>query len=148
MSKTTEEKALKGTLRKCRVKDNPMNGTIATIDSINPEVLLNDYAREEWDRAFIELSEMGVIQTTDINALIMLCDMWGHYCHSKDLIRTGNYIITTPNGMEQNSPHLSNWRTAYKEYTTLCKEFGLTPVARTKVNLVPKKKGDAFDDLG
>ena len=147
MALTNEEKKLKGTLKPSRVKDNPMQGTIATVDSVDTSILLNDYAREEWGRIFIELSELGVIQTTDLNALIMLCDMWGHYCHSRDLIKSGNYIITTPNGMEQNSPHLSNWRTAYKEYFSGCKEFGLTPVARTKINTSPKKTGDAFDEI-
>ena len=147
MSKTNEEKKLKGTLQPCRIKDNPMTGSIATIESIDKDILLNDYARNEWDRAFVELSEMGVIQTTDLNALIILCNQWGWYCQCNDFMKMGEYIITTPNGMEQNHPHLNNWRIAYRDYVLLCKEFGLTPIARTKIDVTPKKKDDPFGDM-
>jgi len=147
MSKTTEEKALKGTLKKHRQKDNPMSGQIATVDMVSEDMFHNKYAYEEYNRAFVELSEMGVIQTTDISSLIMLCDMWGVYCDQKDLIKGGDYLIKTPNGMKQTSPNLTNFFRAYAEYFKLAKEFGLTPIARTKINVTPQKPDDPFEDL-
>lgn len=147
MSKTTEEKALRGTLKKCRVKDNPMSGNIATIDIVSEDMFHNDYAFNEYKRAFVELSEMNVIQTTDISSLIMLCDMWGVYCDQKDLIKGGAYLIKTPNGMMQTSPNLTNFFRAYAEYFKLAKEFGLTPIARTKIEMPEQKGKDDFDKL-
>ena len=84
MAKPTEIKKLKGTLRADRIKDNPMSGSIAVLDDVSEDVFLNNYSFEEYKRCFIELSECGVIQTTDLSSLIMLCDMWGVYCDQKD----------------------------------------------------------------
>jgi P27 family predicted phage terminase small subunit len=145
--KTKEEKELKGTLRPSRIKDDPMNGTIATIEDVDSNVFLNDYSKQEYERCFVELSEMGVIQTTDISSLIMLCDMWGVYCDMKDAIRGKRYMIDTPNGLEQTSMSLTNFFRSYAEYFKLCKEFGLTPIARTKINITPKDVGDDFETL-
>ena len=147
MSKTNEEKKLKGTLKPSRIKPNPMEGTIATIDSVKVEEFVNEYAFAEYKRTFVELSEMGVIQTTDISSLIMLCDMWGVYCDMKDNIKGKNYMITTPNKLEQTSMSLTNFFRSYAEYFKLCKEFGLTPIARTKIDVTPKKKDDPFGDM-
>lgn len=147
MSKTTEEKALRGTLRKHRQKNNPMEGEIATIDMVDESMFHNKYAYEEYIRAFVELSELKVIKTTDISTLIMLCDMWGVYCATKDLINGGNYLIKTPNGMSQTSPNLTNFFRAYAEYFKLAKEFGLTPIARSKIEVSETKDADPFEDL-
>ena len=141
MAKTNEDKKLRGTLRADRISNSPMNGNIAIIDDVNEGVFINEYAYEEYKRCFIELSEIGVIQTTDLSSLIMLCDMWGVYCDQKDLIRGGKYISLTPNKMEQTSVSLTNFFRSYAEYNKLCKEFGLTPIARTKIEVskVPPK---------
>jgi len=111
-------------------------------------VFVNEYAYTEYKRCFVELSELGVIQTTDLSSLITLCDMWGVYCDMKDSIRNKNYTILTPNGMEQTSMSLTNFFRSYAEYFKLSKEFGLTPIARTKINVTPKDTGDDFDNLG
>ncbi len=147
MSLTNEEKKLKGTLKPSRIKANPMNGTIATIEDVSQDQFINAYAFEEYKRCFIDLSELGVIQTTDITSLIMLCDMWGVYCDMKDTIRNKNYTITTPNGMEQTNMSLTNFFRSYAEYFKLCKEFGLTPIARTKIEVTPQKKDDGFESI-
>jgi len=147
MALTEEEKRLKGTLKPSRIKDNPMSGTIATIETVEESVFVNTYAYEEYNRCFVELSEMGVIQTTDITSLIMLCDMWGVYCDMKDSIRGKRYMIDTPNGLEQTSMSLTNFFRSYAEYFKLCKEFGLTPIARTKINVTPKQDGDEFEKI-
>lgn len=139
MAKPNEIKSLTGTLRKDRVKDNPMSSAIAVITDVDESVFLNNYSYEEYKRCFVELSEAGVIQTTDITSLIMLCDMWGVYCDMKDSIRDQKYNIYTPNGMEQTSMNLTNFFRSYAEYFKLCKEFGLTPIARTKIE-APKQK--------
>jgi len=144
MAKPNEIKKLKGTLRKGRVKDSPMEGSVAVMSEIDESVFINDYSYQEYKRCFIELSECGVIQTTDITSLIMLCDMWGVYCDMKDSIRNKKYNILTPNGMEQTSMDLTNFFRSYAEYFKLCKEFGLTPVARTKIETTkqkPKEEG-------
>ena len=144
MSKPNEIKKLQGTLRADRISDSPMSGNIARINDVAEEVFINEYAFEEYKRCFIELSEGGVIETTDLSSLIMLCDMWGVYCDQKDAIRNKNYISLTPNKMEQTSVSLTNFFRSYAEYFKLCKEFGLTPVARTKVEIrkdKPKDKG-------
>jgi P27 family predicted phage terminase small subunit len=147
MSKPNEIKKLKGTLRKDRVKSNPMSSRIAMIDEVDESVFLNEYSYEEYKRCFIELSESKVIQTTDITSLIMLCDMWGLYCDMKDSIRNKNYNVKTPNGLEQTSMNLSNYFRAYAEYSKVCKEFGLTPVARTKIEITTKKPSDNIGGL-
>jgi P27 family predicted phage terminase small subunit len=147
MAKPNEIKKLQGTLRADRIKDNPMSGTVACIDDVEPEVFINDYSYQEYKRCFIELSEASVLQTTDVTSLIMLCDMWGVYCDMKDAIRNKNYNDITPNGHKQASANLTNFFRAYGEYFKLCKEFGLTPVARTKVEATPKKQHDPFEDI-
>lgn len=146
MSKTKEEKALKGTLRKCRVTDNQMEGTIANINDVDKSVFYNDYAYEEWTRLFVELSELGVIQATDITGLIMICDSWGVYCEAKDNIRDG-FVTTTPNGLEQNSLHFNNFRIAYRDYFNMIKDFGLTPLARQKISMGKQSDDDPIANL-
>ena len=138
-----EIKKLKGTLENSRVKKSPMSGTIAMLNDVDEGAFVNTYAYDEYRRCFVELSEGGVIQTTDISSLIMLCDMWGVYCDMKDSIRGGKYNLEGC----YTSSNLTNFFRSYAEYFKLCKEFGLTPVARTKIETTPKDVGDDFDNL-
>jgi len=147
MTKLKNDKALRGTLKPSRIKKNEMIGSVATLESIDTSTLINDYARDEWLRVFEELGELGAIETTDITALVMLCDMYGVYCDMKDSIRNGNYTDKTPNGLVQSNSALTNFYRAYREYQTTCKEFGLTPISRQKIDVKVKGPKDDFLDL-
>lgn len=144
--KSNEEKKLKGTLRPCRVK-NHSEGTVATIDAVPEESFSNPEAYQHWLTVFEDLSDSEVIRTTDIPALKILCDIWGVYCRAeKDLAEEGQ-TITTPNGHKQPSSSFTNWKQAQIEYMKVCKEFGMTPVSRTKIITAPKKDNDALGDM-
>ena len=116
----------------------------------SPPAHLSDTGLVAWGRLTVLLDEMGVLTLADGFALERLCDT---YCEilkfRTQLMAEGEtYTVTTMNGETLHKAHpaqamLSDADRRFKGYLI---EFGLTPAARSKVN-VKDKDGDKEDPL-
>ena len=101
-------------------------------------------ARKEWNRIVPELERMGLLTVVDGAALSAYCQEWGRYVDAQAQIgRYGLLLKPTASGYIQQSPYLSIARKSLQAVRALASEFGLTPAARTRIQ-VPK--GETEDD--
>ena len=146
MAVPTNIKKLKGTFQQCRAVENEMETSLLKASSeIDRNVFINDFAFNEWQRIFKELSSTGILMVTDITALIMLCNDVGIYMTCITIIKDKGLNSVTPNGHEQQRPEVSTMMKVKDSYFKSCSKFGLTPTDRMKIEMPVKKKVDIFD---
>lgn len=102
---------------------------------------LDEVAKKEWRRIVKELKELDLVTNIDVPALSICCDAYSKYVKATiDINKTGLLVNhTNKNGSKnivQNPLILiaNKYSEIYKKY---CSDFGLTPVARLKLTLLP-----------
>lgn len=141
----TEIKRLKGTLQKCRT--NHHEPQFERIDWIPAPTNLGDIAVEEWNRVIALLGPAGVIQKADLSMLEAYCAAFENYRVCLDLVTKTKPAIKDAKGNLKKNPlwqQLNECLTIMLRYAT---EFGLTPVARSRVVAQQKRPGGDFDDF-
>jgi len=111
---------------------------------------LDDMARVEWDRMVPILLGMGVLTEADYMALGTLCQAFSTMAKAQDQLNKTGILFKTPNGYVQQSPLVSIVNQNADLVTKLCREFGVTPSARSRVNAQEKseKPTDPWARLG
>ncbi len=97
-----------------------------------PEFLDKD-ARKEWDRLAPILLRMKVLTEADYIALASLCQAYSTMVKAQVQLNKTGILFKTPSGYIQQSPLISIVNNCTEKIVTLCREFGLTPSARTRV---------------
>ena len=110
---------------------------------------LNDYAKEEWERIVALLSESGVLTEVDTASLAGYCQLYGRWVQLETDIMTDGItveenrfnkdgdIISTKDIM---NPKVTEARLTLQQIRAFSTEFGLTPSARSRLSVEPKKK--------
>jgi len=116
----------------------------------SPPAHLSDTGMVAWGRLTVLLDEMGVLTVADGFALERLCDTYCEILKFRSLLLAEGetYRVTTQSGDELIKAHpaqamLADADRRFKGYLI---EFGLTPAARSKVN-VKDNNGDQKDPL-
>ena len=125
----TALKLLKGA-RKDRINPNepkPMARAPAKPD------WLTKAAAEEWDRLVPELVRIGVIKSTDGQACVALCWLWGEFVRLVKFLNRRGFTHLTPNKHRQPKPELGMARETLKLLKSMWPEFGLTPSSRQNI---------------
>ena len=107
---------------------------------------LTPEARREWRRTVKVLSLMGTVTKADRAALAAYCEAWSTWCEAQRHLREEGYIVLTPNGYPQQSPWVSIANKAFRQMYVLIQDFGLTPLARSKLEM-PERDSGASDFL-
>ena len=81
---------------------------------------LDDVARGEWDRLAPILVRMKVLTEADYIALASLCQTYSTMMKAQEQLNKSGILFKTPSGYVQ-------------KIVMLCREFGLTPSARSRV---------------
>ncbi len=100
---------------------------------------LNATAREEWDRAAVELLALGLLTLADRAALALYCQAWGRLVEAETELAKSGTIIKSPTGYPIQNPWLSVAVKASEACHRYGQQFGLTPVARSHLQ-VPDTK--------
>jgi P27 family predicted phage terminase small subunit len=116
---------------------------------------LDEEARREWKRLVPILTRMKVLGEPDYIALANLCAAYSTLVKAREeqsrLAAEGKpaLLIRTPNGFFQTSPLITIINDQVKIITTLLREFGMTPSARSRVQTQqPGDSGDPWDNIG
>lgn len=145
--KPTALKKLQGTDRKDRTTDNEFNPTI----EVNKDVPdgLNEWGSKLWIDLFDEYSKFDLISRVDVGSLMVLCNEFGRYCEADDLLKAqGLEVVEDILNRDGDivgqkkviNPLIKVVSDAFKNYKSMCTEFGLTPASRTKISAPPKEK--------
>jgi P27 family predicted phage terminase small subunit len=108
-----------------------------------PPAFLSDDATQEWDRVIDRLFEVGLMTDLDRSTLAAYCDAYGRWAQaSRSLARmaeqdllTGAMMIKTKNGNAIQNPLLGIANHARAEMVRFAAEFGMTPSARTRIDV-------------
>jgi P27 family predicted phage terminase small subunit len=117
---------------------------------VRPE-WLDDVATQCWDQLLPQLDELGVLSSTDGNAIARYCQAWSDWRKCCDFIakRGMVYTLKGDDGKAkclQQFPHVSIRNKLQLELTRLEQEFGLTPSARSRIQVSPSSRRRNPDD--
>jgi P27 family predicted phage terminase small subunit len=134
-------KVLRGNPGKRPMKPEPQPEQAANVP--DPPPFITGYAADEWWRTAPELHRLGLLTRIDVPALAAYCHAFGQWrmaaeslakMQANDPIMNG-MIIKTKYGDAAMNPLVSIARKHAGDVIRYASEFGLTPVARTRLAL-------------
>ncbi len=134
------------------LEGNPGKRTISTAEpkpkSEKPTcpAQLDDEAKREWKRVIRELAAARLISKLDRAALAAYCQSWSRWIEAESMIRKHGVVVNSPTGWPIQSPYLAIANRAMAQMTTFLCEFGLSPAARTRIQ-VRADESESFDDF-
>jgi P27 family predicted phage terminase small subunit len=132
-------KVLRGNPGKRPMKPEPQPEIAADVPE--PPAFITGYAADEWWRTAPELHRLGLLTRVDVPALAAYCHAFGQWrmaaeslakMQANDPIMNG-MIIRTKYGDAAMNPLVSIARKHAGDVIRYAGEFGLTPVARTRL---------------
>jgi len=108
---------------------------------------LSKEAKKKWRELAPMLLKARVLTEADQIALGNLCQAYATMANAQDLLNKSSILIKTQSGYLQQSPLFSIITTSMEMINKLCREFGLTPSARTRISIAAsEKETDPLDD--
>ncbi|MFC3616003.1 phage terminase small subunit P27 family, partial [Lutimaribacter marinistellae] len=96
---------------------------------------------KEWRRLATPLHEAGILTLADRAALAAYCQAYARWVEAEEKLAETPMLLKTPNGHVQQSPWLTVANKQLELMSRYMSELGLTPVARTRLDLA--QAGDA-----
>ena len=106
---------------------------------------LDDAAVAEWKRLVPILSRMRVLTEADGMALANLCQAYSTMIKAQEQLNKSGVLYKTRSGHIQASPLLAIVNSQVDIIHRLCKEFGLSPAARTRIQAGDGEFSPHFD---
>jgi len=128
--------------------------------AVEPVVPVADYdapkwldgeARAEWDRIvalFTEMERSGqrLMTALDVAALAVYCDAFSDYELARKQVAIEGKVLTTEKGYAYTNPWVAIQKTAAEQIKKFAAEFGFTPSARSRMQILPAKAPDKKKD--
>ena len=108
-------------------------------------------AKAEWDRLAPILVRMKVLTEADYIALASLCQTFSTMVKAQEQLSNSGILFKTPSGYVQQAPLIGVVNNCTEKIVTLCREFGLTPSARSRMltnQTEASKEDDPWARLG
>lgn len=106
-----------------------------------PPSHLDAYAMEEWNRLVAGLFALGVLTSIDQAAFAAYCDTYSQWRHVTEELNklkkrggTAALMMITTNGNWIQNPLIGIASNAKRDMMKFAAEFGLTPVARSRIS--------------
>ena len=113
---------------------------------------LPKYGKMLWKKLVDDLVESGVLTKWDIPAFEQLCVTYSYVRESQDHIDSeGLIVIGAQNKGFVKNPAMDMYTKCMASYVKQAEQFGLTPMARKRIDLnigKAAKKGNTFGNLG
>ena len=104
-----------------------------------PAVLVGE-AATEWDRITALLFDAGMINDLDRAALTAYCLSWKRWLDAEAEVAAAGEVVKAPSGYPIQNPWRAVANQAHKQMVALLGDLGLSPAARTRVLMAPRKK--------
>jgi P27 family predicted phage terminase small subunit len=108
---------------------------------------LDDQAKAEWKRLVRIIRHMKILTEADYIALANLCQAYSRMVRVEKKLAEGGLLYKTQSGYVQQSPLLSVINSSVETITKLCREFGLTPSSRSRIQLLAKDRDQSGDEI-
>ena len=108
---------------------------------------LDEEERDEWDRATADLEAMGLLHRCDRALLVAWVEAWGEFVGAVKSLRTTPRVSVAQSGAEYQNPMVGIKNQASKRMQTIATQFGLSPVARTRIQVAENKEMDPLNAL-
>lgn len=132
--KPTALKILHGDFVKNPQRKNPLEPQVESAIPKCPKSITGE-AKKEWTRITKELHSIGVITQVDRAALEQYVAIWAEWLACKELVEEEGRILASESGQYEHPANRMVCRYADQIHKYLV-QFGLTPAARTRVNVV------------
>ena len=80
-------------------------------------------------------------------SLMAVCMKWGIYCEACDIVSSQGLQVMDDKGNLQVNPARRIANDAFKNYKSMCIEFGMTPASRTKISAPEQTMNDQFAEF-
>ena len=108
---------------------------------------LDENARTEWRRLVPILRRMKILTEADSLALANLCQAYSTMTKAQAKLSESGLLYKTQSGYLQQSPLLAIVNSCVETITRLCREFGLTPAARARLQVPDGPREDVRDGI-
>lgn len=108
-----------------------------TIELPDAPLVLDDLAREEWDRLAPELVKLGILSGIDRLQLATYCQAYSRWVKAEDALAEDGYVLfgSGEKGGAYQNPMLAVANKAMEQMLKIAAEFGMTPSSRTKIKV-------------
>lgn len=96
---------------------------------------LEPEAKKEWKRMAKTLESIGILTEIDKAAFSGYCQAYARWREAEEFLTKHGTIFKTPSGYIQQVPQVSIAQTYLKVMKDFSSEFGLTPAARTRIQV-------------
>jgi P27 family predicted phage terminase small subunit len=121
---------------------------------VKPEVaipsapsLLDAEAKREWRRISVVLAKLELLTEIDRAALAMYCTAYSRWWAAEKKVREHGQIMKGKSGALFQNPYLGIANRAFTQMHKMLVEFGMTPSARAKLNVLDKAAGDELGEF-
>jgi P27 family predicted phage terminase small subunit len=106
-----------------------------------PPPFLGPYAQDEWWTVAVELHKLGLLTRLDVPSLAAYCMAYARWREAEEALammadrdeHTRGLLVTTSEGNVRSNPLVKIATDAAEDMPRFAGEFGLTPVARTRL---------------
>lgn len=138
-------RVLEGNPGKRPIRDNV---GLPPSENLKPPSFLPADAKNEWKRVVHKLAGVGLLTDLDLSALAAYCQSYATWLEAIKRIKELGMIVKSPNGYPMPNPYIKIQRDAQSEMLSWLREFGMTPSARTRVDIVtPDEEVDEIEEL-
>lgn len=103
--------------------------------------------KREWKRVVPELLRLGLLSIVDVAALEGYCAAYARALEADAVVKKGGLTVATSTGFLVQNPAVSISRLAWQAVRQFAAEFGLTPSARSRLEVPtappPAPRGDS-----
>jgi P27 family predicted phage terminase small subunit len=124
-------------ISKFNMKAEVVRISLDHVDGI--EKILNQEGREEFERMADVLYQCGVSTALDATTLLQYAVLYQNFLECARQLEENEKVMTTPKGYEQQSAWFSMMTTLTKQLKSIQQEFGMTPAARARIQVLPQQ---------
>jgi P27 family predicted phage terminase small subunit len=103
-------------------------------------------ALAEWSRLVPMMKKAHAITQGDRALLLALCQQWSRYLDANAKVQIAGMVVRAPSGYPMPNPYIAIANKALGNCVKLWIELGLTPSARSRVNVQPGSPGASYPD--
>jgi P27 family predicted phage terminase small subunit len=107
---------------------------------------LDEGARATWARLAPELEKRDLLTPLDRDSFALYCQSYSAWAEAEQVLAERVRFYVGPGGKLRERPEVTVAERAMKNTVAIGREFGLTPVSRARLNLLPPDdEDDEFD---
>jgi P27 family predicted phage terminase small subunit len=129
--KPSHLKLLEGNIGRHPIKNAPRPGPAVPTCPQH----LSPTAKAEWKRLVHQLADLGILTTLDRAAMAAYCQCYGRWVEAEKKLGETPALLKMPSGYVQQNPWLSISTKQLELMHKYLSEFGLSPVARSRIDV-------------